>query len=137
MRIAVAFILFFLSACKPDIPKDVLPPNKMQPVLWDIMVADEMAEHHAATDTSFTRLLKHARYYQSIFRIHNTNEETFKKSMRFYMENPALFKPILDSINLVGERLQQRIDTTQKTIDTFIKTNPRILDSVKKRPAVN
>jgi hypothetical protein len=127
-------MIVFLSACKPEIPQDVLPPDKMQKVMWDITMADEMSLHYMLTDSSFARVAKQARYYQSIFRIHNTTEEVFKRSAKFYMEHPALFKPILDSMNLAGEKMQQRIDTTMQLPDSLIKK--RNMDSVKAKPIV-
>jgi len=92
------FFLFLLSACKQQIPDDVLPPAKMNPVLWDVLLADEISAQIGLTDSAFNKLAKHAEYYQAIFRIHKTDEETFKRSIRFYMGHPALFKPVLDSL---------------------------------------
>ena len=130
MRIFFVLIIVFLSACSSEIPEDVLPPDKMQQVMWDIMLADEMILQYKMTDSSFARAAKQSRYYQSIFRIHNTSEETFKKSTKFYMEHPALFKPILDSMNAAGERKQRSIDTTIDVPDSLIKK--RSIDSIRK-----
>ena len=130
MRIFFVLIIVFLSACSSEIPEDVLQPDKMQKVMWDIMLADEMILQYKMTDSSFARAAKQSRYYQSIFRIHNTTEETFKKSTKFYMEHPALFKPILDSMNAAGERKQRSIDTTIHVPDSLIKK--RSIDSIRK-----
>ncbi|MGZ8537356.1 MAG: DUF4296 domain-containing protein [Flavisolibacter sp.] len=131
MRISFVFMIAFLTACSSEIPKDVLPREKMQKVMWDMMLADEMILQNQLTDSSFAKIAKQSRYYQSIFKIHNTTEETFKKSVQFYMEHPALFKPILDSINSAGQRMQQDIDTTQKVADSFIKKSN--IDSIRRR----
>ena len=123
-------LLIFLAACNSEIPDDVLPPDKMQQVMWDMMLADEMILQYKMTDSSFARAAKQSRYYQAIFRIHNTTEETFKKSTKFYMEHPALFKPILDSMNAAGDRKQRSIDTTIHVPDSLIKK--RSIDSIRK-----
>lgn len=102
--------------------------------MWDMMLADEMTLQYKLTDSSFARVVKQSRYYQSIFNIHNTTEETFKKSAKFYMEHPGLFKPILDSMNVSGERMQQRIDTTMQLPDSLIKK--RSIDSMRRNNAV-
>lgn len=127
MRTSLLFFLVFICGCKPDIPKDVLPPAKMQAVLWDVLQADELAEQYAHADSSFLKILKHARYYQAAFKVHRTTEETFKKSIRFYMEHPAFFKPILDSMEAAGNR-------RQKT-DSLVNKKPKVIlpDSVKRK----
>jgi hypothetical protein len=122
--------LFLISSCKPSIPKDVLPPSKMNPVLWDILLADEMASQYSITDSTFNKLEKHAEYYQDIFKIHKTDEQTFKRSIRFYMEHPALFKPVLDSLQSRGDKMQQGVDSTSHPTRS-------ISDTLHKRPVGN
>jgi hypothetical protein len=127
------FLLVFIPACKPGIPKNVLPPDKMRPVLWDMLEADEIREYYGpAADSSLSRILKHAEYYQVIFRIHKTTEQDFKTSMHFYMGHPALFKPILDSLQAAADRT-----TTTNMDSSYNKYKHRLPDSVKKRPPAN
>jgi len=125
MRYPLFFFLLFLLSCKADIPADVLPPAKMQPVLWDVLQADEIAGTYVSTDSSFAALAKHAAYYQTIFQLHKTNEQTFKNSIRFYMNHPALLKPILDSLQTMGDRMQKKDSTTKPSFP--------IPDSVRKK----
>ena len=105
LRILIFFICIF--SCKSSVPKDVLPPKKMQAVLWDVMQADEMAEYYSAKDSSFRNLSKHVEYYQKIFAIHKTNKEDFTRSLKYYENHPAALKTILDSLQKFGERLQK------------------------------
>ena len=118
-----------LLSCKSSVPKDVLPPKKMQSVLWDVMQADEMAEYYSAKDSTFNSLSKHADYYQQIFFIHKITKEDFTKSLDYYENHPARFKPIIDSLQSFGERLQ-RADSVKKA-----KT-PAITDSAVKKPSL-
>jgi Domain of unknown function (DUF4296) len=96
----------FLS-CKSSIPKDVLSPKKMQAVLWDVMQADELAEYYSTKDSSFKNLGKHADYYEKIFSLHKITKEDFTKSLSYYENHPTALKPILDSLQSFGERLQR------------------------------
>jgi hypothetical protein len=129
MRYLPFLFLLFFSSCKPAIPENILPPGKMDPVLWDVLLADEMAAQYALTDSSFGKLAKHAEYYQTIFSIHKTDAETFRRSIRFYMSHPALFKIVLDSIQSRGDRLQQTVDSTSR---------PKLpSDKLRKRPIGN
>jgi hypothetical protein len=133
MRFLPYFFLFLIiPGCKPGIPKNVLPADKMRPILWDMLQADELREYYGPrADSSLSRILKHAEYYQVIFRIHKTTEQTFKASIHFYMAHPALFKPILDS-------LQATVDRTPATNDSsYLKYKRHLPDSIKKLPPPN
>jgi len=108
-----SFVFILFLSCKSSVPKDVLPPKKMQAVLWDVMQADEMAEYYSQKDSSFKGLSKHADYYQKVFSIHKISKDDFARSMKYYQDHPAILKPILDSLQSFGQRSQQN-DSLQK-----------------------
>jgi hypothetical protein len=83
---------------KPPIPKNVLPPEKMQSVLWDLLRADELANYYIPSDSSFKTLDKHDSLYQDIFSIHKISKEDFKRSMKYYQSRPDLLQTIMDSL---------------------------------------
>jgi hypothetical protein len=111
LRILVFTVCFF--SCKSPVPNDVLPPKKMQAVLWDVMQADEMAEYYSSKDSTYHSLSKHADYYQKVFSIHKISKKDFTRSLDYYENHPASLKTILDSLQKFGERLQKR-DTLNK-----------------------
>jgi hypothetical protein len=114
MRLLIIFLFSCcILSCGPSVPKDVLPPKKMQSVLWDMMQADEMAEYYSAKDTSYRGLKKHVDFYQKVFSIHKISKEKFNKSLSYYENHPADFKRILDSLHSYVERLQSA-DTLKK-----------------------
>ena len=122
MRILVILFLFVnVLSCKSSVQKDILPPKKMQTILWDMMQADEMAEYNSTNDSSFKGVAKHIVYYQNIFAIHKVSRETFKKSLNYYKDHPASLKPILDSLQHFAQRLQ--------VSDTSKKKTPKPIDS--------
>jgi hypothetical protein len=125
LRILIFCVCIF--SCKSSIPKDVLPPKKMQVVLWDVMQADEMAEYYSAKDSSFRELSKHVDYYQKIFSIHKISKADFTKSLGYYENHPASFKPILDSLQSFAERFQRADSLTKAKV-------PAIKDSTVKKP---
>ena len=112
------FILLFFS-CRSSIPKDVLPPKKMQAVLWDIMQADELAEYYSGQDSGFKSLSKHVDYYQKVFAIHKIRKEDFAKSLVYYENHPVQLKPILDSLQSFGGR-QKATDSSRSAVKPFI-----------------
>lgn len=131
MRILLIFFFaVIIFSCKSSIPSDVLPPKKMQAVLWDVMQADALAEYYAMSDSTFTRLSKHIDYYQKVFANHKINKEDFTKSLAYYESHPSSLKPILDSLQSFGQRLQNA-DTLKKSAPVLIDSNLK-----KSRPPV-
>lgn len=109
----------------------MLPPKKMQAVLWDVMQADEMAEYYSQKDSSFKELSKHADYYQKVFAIHKISKSDFARSMKYYQDHPASLKPILDSLQSFGQRSQDN-DSLQKK-----QSVPLHKDTTKRKLHIN
>ena len=97
-------LLLVAVACNrgPKLPKDILPQEKMEAVLWDMMRADEMVNLQYTKDTSINRLDSSTRLYQQVFALHATDAATFKKSFKYYQRNPDLLKPVFDSLQKRG-----------------------------------
>ena len=94
---------------REDIPNDVLPVKKMQQVLWDVMVADEVVEFYHMKDSSLNAFNKRMGLYDTVFSIHKISKQHFQKSLQFYQSRPDLLKIILDS-------LQRKAQPTTKPI---------------------
>ena len=135
MRIGLILLInAILISCGPSIPKDVLPPDKMKLVLWDIMQADELAEYNLTKDSSFNSLEKHIVYYQDVLTIHKVKKVQFSKSLAYYSNNPELFKVVLDSLQSFGERLQKAPPSDSSIhFQNSVKSNP---DSLRKKQPV-
>ena len=96
---------FFLMACSEGkVPAGVIPPSKMENVLWDVLLADQTAGYYTQKDSSLNALQEHAGLYQQLFQIHKITKEDFKKSLQYYETHPPLLKPILDSLQKRSER---------------------------------
>lgn len=119
----------FIFSCKSSVPKGVLPPKKMQAVLWDVMQADEMTEYYAARDSGFRNLSRRVEYYQKIFAIHKIRKEDFTKSLAYYENHPDRLKPILDSMQSFGQRLQKEDSLKKSKV-------PAVIDSAIKKPHI-
>ncbi|MEI6947849.1 DUF4296 domain-containing protein [Paraflavisolibacter sp. H34] len=81
-----------------QVPREVLPPQKMQQVLWDLIRADELTYARSGTDTNATKLIHRTTLYQQVLRIHRISKEVFRKSYSYYQRNPDLMKVIIDSM---------------------------------------
>ena len=136
MRIVLYFLLSsIIISCRSSIPKDVLPPDKMKLVLWDIMQADELAEYNLTKDSSFAGLKKHVAYYQDVLSIHKITKDQFTKSLAYYSNHPEVFKIVLDSLQSFGERMQNAPGN-----NSLVPENDsalKIPDSIRKKRTVS
>ena len=98
-------VLLFVFSCtkKTGVPKNILPPDKMEKLLLDLMEADEFVTRKSvdsAVSDSFSRGV----VYTAVFTQHKTNKEEFKKSFSYYESHPELLKIVLDSIQSETKR---------------------------------
>ena len=125
----IVLLLFITPGCKnkDSIPATILPPKKMQLILWDIMRADQFLNDYVINkDTSLKKIPESLKYYQQIFAIHKISKEQFQHSFSFYQSHPALLKVLMDSIsNFVSDTLKQPAKRDTVSVnpvqDTLIK----------------
>lgn len=113
--------LFFLSvifcACSgaPSIPSGVLPQEKMEAVLYDVIRADEMVEFLKMSDSTYQRFSKRTALYDSVFQLHNIKKETFQTSLHYYQSRPDLLREIFDDLR------KKAADTSRHSVDPSLK----------------
>ena len=110
-RMLICLLFFFFSACsdKNDVPSGVLPRDKMEKVLWDMIQADQYYREYIAKD-SLTKNVRPERYklYEQVFQMHKISRSTFDKSFDYYSQHPALIKDVFDSLSAKGtSRMQE------------------------------
>ena len=77
-----------------EIPKDVLPKDKMTSILVDVHLAEAaMTLNNSQRDTA-----KVMEYYDFIYKNHNTTKKQFTESYNFYLANPELLNKIYDDV---------------------------------------
>lgn len=102
-RSAILIILLIgIISCKGKnkIPSNVLPPDKMQLVLVDMMKADQfLSDYVLNRDTAKKREVESIKIYDQVFAIHNITAEKFFKSFTYYQQHPTFLQPIMDSLS--------------------------------------
>jgi hypothetical protein len=103
MRQLVIFLcsILFIAACssKNKVPKDILPKQQMEDVLWDLLRGGEFLEiYRLPKDTSIDKAAIAQKWYDEIFRLHKIDRSVFEKSYTWYKEHPVVMKEVLDSI---------------------------------------
>ena len=104
----LAFLLLIatlFSSCQSStIPSDIIPKEKMQAIIWQLMQSDEYVNALVARDTTKKSSTERMKRYQEIFDLNKTSPDEFKKSYRFYIEHPDITKVMFDSISTKATR---------------------------------
>lgn len=91
-------VVFIFSACNDKaVPADILPQQKMEKILWELLEADEWALHNYPLDTT-ARKQAALQHYATIYQMNGVDAATFRRSYDYYSERPALLSPVLDSV---------------------------------------
>lgn len=127
----VLFItLLLLYSCNESKPRDVLTPQKMQQILWDVVRANVLSEELARADSTKNQVVENSRLLEQVFIIHKISREQFDKSYGFYTSHPDLFKPILDSIEARQNILSSTPAIEKPVVSDTLKKDSLALDSV-------
>lgn len=101
-NILIVVVLLFAGACSTQqkVPEDILPPPKMQAVLWDMFRAGNfVSSFQLAADSTLTREKEQLKWFNRVLQVHQVKEKQFKKSMEYYKRHPELLSVIMDSLS--------------------------------------
>ena len=94
----LVLLIFFSCGSKTAVPDGVIPVGPMTGLMWDMMLADGLVTHRYPTLADSAKLDTSAVLYQQIAKAHNTTQQQFKESLRFYQGRPDLLQLIIDSL---------------------------------------
>jgi hypothetical protein len=96
---ALFFILSIISCSKGPVPKDILPPKKMEVIVGDVIKVDEFINNFVLKDTSIDVKKKRTELYEKVFLLHKTTRKDFYTSFRYYQAHPDIQKVLFDSLS--------------------------------------
>lgn len=91
---ALVSVLFF--ACKPGVPKDIIQPEEMEEVLFDMHVVEGYVLGLPTPDTSKK---VSAAYYKGVYKKFGIDSALYNKSLNYYYTNPVLMNKMYDNIS--------------------------------------
>jgi hypothetical protein len=97
----MVFSIFAWAACsdRTGIPNDIIPPDSMQNIMYDVIVAGEYSNQYINKDSLKPDKIKaNQELLEDIFKIHHITREEFKESLHFYESRPDLNKNMFDSL---------------------------------------
>jgi len=97
MYFKVSLIFLFMASCsgKTEIPPDVMGPEKMEKVLWDVFMADVAAQQISGNDTTVVLSDKIKELTEESFRVNKIKEKDFFHSYNWYIKHPEIFNRLL------------------------------------------
>jgi hypothetical protein len=106
---ALGFLLALLclTGCsnKDKVPSGIIPPARMQYILWDMIQADQYANMYLTKDSVGVRSKQQTlTLYAQVFQMHKISREDFQKSFQYYIDRPDLSRSLLDSVLKLGNR---------------------------------
>lgn len=135
MILACLLALLCMTGCadKTKVPYGIIPQDKMEKILWDMIEADQYSNLYLIKDSfhvtkdsvrvpkdsihgtkdSFrvkkdsVRVdvkLETLKLYQQIFQLHQVSREDFEKSFQYYIGRPDLTRRLFDSAIALGNR---------------------------------
>lgn len=115
VRGLLIWILCLSMACRftNGRPGNVLEPNKMAAVMWDLVRVDEYAATRTAIDSVSKVEANRQQLYQQVFQLHKMDAATFRTSYQYYEAHPAVMRTILDTIAVRYARKQNQHSNQQ------------------------
>ena len=97
MKKFLTLIIFFIfiSGCKTGIPKEIIQPDKMDKVLFDIHVVDGYLGTITNVDTA--KIIASS-YYKGIYKKFGIDSALYNKSMDYYYAHPTLLNEIYTKV---------------------------------------
>lgn len=134
-------ILTVMIGCsdKNRVPSSVLPREKMQKILWDMIQADRFAAAYVLKDSA-TKNVKEETFklYEQVFQVNEVTREEFVKSYKYYLSRPDITRVMLDSLAAEANRRREEMyrDTARAIKPVAVDSAARNLKRVPVDTAV-
>src|SRR5450432_537551 len=109
--------LLCLASCsdKDRVPSGIIPPDKMQKILWDMIQADQYSDMYLAKDSGDKAKRETLTLYAQVFQLHKVSREDFQKSFQYYIDRPDLSRSLFDSVLKLGTNARSASPVTPAT----------------------
>ena len=104
-------LLFLFVGCKVERPKEVLPPSKMEDVLYDYHLAQVMGGEMTGEN-----MYKRGLYIDYVFNKHHITRAQLDSSLVWYARNPKELSAIYERLTARNEREMEYIKQRQSMV---------------------
>ncbi len=104
----------------------IIPKEKMEKILWDIIQADQFSVQYLKKDSATLNVKEETmKLYDEVFAVNHVTREQFKTSYNFYMEHPDITRSMFDSLSARANLLRNEIYKRQiRPTTTIIPKGP-------------
>lgn len=100
----VISMTIFSCYSKDNIPSNIIKPDKMKSILWDVMRSQTLASEMAFKDSAIDVAIQTKELTKKTFEIHKTDSAQFNESYNWYVKHPLVLKTIFDSLYAQKQR---------------------------------
>ena len=131
----VAICVTLLWACKPGIPKEIIQPEEMENILYDIHVLDGYVGTIPTPDSA--RKIS-APLYKGVFKKFGIDSALHAKSMAYYYKHPDLLSKMYDRIGVrINKEKEKELKKQAKKVQPLEEpTEAKPVDTVAKTTEV-
>ena len=101
VKFVTGLLVLLLVSCKVEMPENILPPGKMEDILYDYHLANSMSSTFASAD------YKEKLMYAYVYDKHNVSKEHFDSSLAWYNRYPKYMKGVYENLE---KRFQEDVD---------------------------
>ena len=117
--VAIFSIMLISCGSKSKVPSGILPPAKMQEVLWDVLQAEAFSHDFQIKDTTKNVVEENAKLQKQVFALHKVTKEEFYDSYDYYKAHTEIIKCMLDSmINKANRDRMKKRDISNRIMKT-------------------
>jgi hypothetical protein len=98
------------------VPKNIIKPEEMKQIMWDVMRADALAQQYVKSDSTLNDSTQTKILTQKVFELHGIKAEDFGVSYAWYIKNPGTMKTMFDSLYEQKRRSNIEIHIPQNQI---------------------
>jgi hypothetical protein len=109
-RVLLLSTLLISCGSKNKMPSGILPPEKMQLVLWDILRVDAFSHDFQIKDSTKNLAEENAKLQKQVFVLYSVTQEEFYNSYDYYKTHTELMKGMLDSMINKANRDRGKLD---------------------------
>lgn len=103
------FMILWVACSSDKIPGNIIPPEKMKTIVFDLMKADTYVNNYVLKDTTLKSKEQHIRMYEQVFLIHKITKKDFYNSLTYYQQHPDVNKKLFDSTLSYANRQREVI----------------------------
>ncbi|SFH46843.1 DUF4296 domain-containing protein [Pedobacter insulae] len=127
---AISIICSLIFACKPGVPDDIIQPDKMEKVLFDIHTVDGYIATLSVPDTA---KIVAASYYKGIYKKFNIDSAKYNKSLDYYYSHPdvltKLYENVMKELEDEQKRNEKRVENEElKKQQKYLAEHTKALD---------